>query len=108
MTHNLRHKEHIDKKEKLEAGSVTTKTSTNAHHARKRHATEDSPGVIEEGKIFFFYRPAPPSVFPVNQVICPSIYGQICDVPTQGSLIHAPVTFRAAGGSQQQWCPCPS
>ena len=58
MTHNLRHKEHIDKKEKLEAGSVTTKASTHADYARKRHATEYYPGSIEEGKIFFFYRPA--------------------------------------------------
>lgn len=58
MTHNLRHKEHIDKKEKLEAGSVTTKASTHDYYARKMHATEDHPGSIEEGKIFFFYRPA--------------------------------------------------
>ena len=59
----MTHKEHIDKKEKLEAGSATTKTSTNAHHARKRHATEDPPGVIEEGRIFFFYRQASPLSF---------------------------------------------
>ena len=48
------HKLHIDKKGKMGYGSVATQTSTAC--APKDHAINEAPGILEEGKIFFFYR----------------------------------------------------
>lgn len=46
--------QHIDKKERLAAGSMATKTS--ALGARKHNCATEDCGIIEEGKIYFFYR----------------------------------------------------
>ena len=48
------HKVHVDKKGKLGSGSIATQTSTAG--APKDHAIKEVPGILEEGKIFFFYR----------------------------------------------------
>ena len=50
------HKVHIDKKGKVDTGSIATQISTAG--APKDHAIKEVPGILEEGKIFFFYRRA--------------------------------------------------
>ena len=45
---------HTDKKERLATGSMSTKGSALAN--KKAIWIDQTPGVIEEGKIFFFYR----------------------------------------------------
>ena len=55
----IKDKMHTDKKEKLATGSISTKRSALAdENAIWNH---QKPGVIEEGKIFFFYRYLPVS-----------------------------------------------
>ena len=50
-------KVHIDKKGKVDTGSIATQISTAG--APKDHAIKEVPGILEEGKVFFFYRRAP-------------------------------------------------
>ena len=45
---------HTDKKGRLALGSMSTKTSALAD--KKAIWIDQTPGIIEEGKIFFFYR----------------------------------------------------
>ena len=48
------HKVHVDKKGRVGTGSIATQISTAG--APKDHAIKEVPGILEEGKIFFFYR----------------------------------------------------
>lgn len=48
------HEIHVDKKGKVGTGSVATQISTAG--APKDHAIKEVPSILEEGKIFFFYR----------------------------------------------------
>jgi len=49
------HKQHVDKKYKVVSGNVATQTST-VGASRDDAITKIPAGIIEEGKIFFFYR----------------------------------------------------
>lgn len=49
------HKQHVDKKYKVVPGNVATQTST-VGPPRNDALTKVPPGIIEKGKIFFFYR----------------------------------------------------
>ena len=63
------HKVHVDKKGKVDTGSIATQISTAG--APKDHAIKELPGILEEGKIFFFYRQAP-SPEPLQHQTCSS------------------------------------
>ena len=52
------HMVHIDKKGRIGTGSIATQTSTAG--SLKDHAIKEVPGIVEEGRIFFFYRSASP------------------------------------------------